>query len=299
MREQVDSFCDYLRGERNYSEHTITAYRKDILQFFDFFQKQQEEDWLQVDNLAIRGYLAFLVQQGYGRTSMARKLAALRSFFYFLQREGSLSHNPAAEVGTPKQGRKLPRFLYRQEIEALLAAPPANTPLGQRDRALLEVLYAAGLRVSEVTNLRLQDLDLSRGEVRIVGKGRKERLVPLGSKAREALNRYLHQGRRQLLSQDKDSGATDIVFLNRWGKGLSVRSVRRVLDKYVEKLALAKGLSPHSIRHSFATHLLEAGADLRVVQELLGHVNIATTQIYTHVSRQRLRTVYQSTHPRA
>lgn len=299
MREQVDSFCTYLRGERNYSEHTIAAYRRDILQFLDFFLKDREEDWSQVDNLAIRGFLAFLLQQGYGRSSMARKLAALRTFFYFLQREGRLTLNPAAEVGTPKQGRKLPQFLYRREIEALLAAPPANTPLGQRDRALLEVLYASGLRVSEVTNLRLQDLDLTRGEVKVMGKGRKERLVPLGSKAREALTLYLHQGRPELLAQNKDAGTTDRVFLNRWGKALSVRSVRRVVDKYVEELALAEGLSPHSIRHTFATHLLEAGADLRVVQELLGHASIATTQIYTHVSRQRLRTVYQQTHPRA
>ncbi|MGB4028909.1 MAG: tyrosine recombinase XerC [bacterium] len=299
MREQVNSFCDYLRGERNYSEHTITAYRRDILQFVDYLQEQGEEDWSRVDNLAIRGYLAHLLQQGYGRSSMARKLAALRSFFYFLQREGKTGHNPAAEVGTPKQGRKLPQFLYRQEIEALLQAPPADTPLGQRDRALLEVLYSSGLRVSEVTNLRLQDLDFVRGEVRVVGKGRKERLVPLGGKAREALSHYLEQGRRELVVQNKGAGTTDIVFLNRWGKGLSARSVRRVVDKYVQELALAEGLSPHSIRHSFATHLLEAGADLRVVQELLGHANIATTQIYTHVSRQRLRTVYQRTHPRA
>lgn len=299
MEVWIGRFCDYLRGEKNYSPHTITSYHTDLRQFMGFYREHPEKNWLHADSLAIRSYLVHMSQCDYERSSIARKLAAVRSFFRFLQREGVFRDNPAAEVRAPKQDRRLPCFLYPREIERLLAAPAPTTPLGQRDRAILEILYAAGLRVSETTDLRLGDLDFEQNEVRIMGKGSVERVVPLGRPACAALDLYLKNGRRELLAGRNCATYVDTVFLNYRGGKLSARSVRRLLAKYVRQLALADGISPHSIRHTFATHLLEAGADLRSVQELLGHASISTTQIYTHVSRQRLRTVYRGAHPRA
>ncbi|NLJ34565.1 MAG: tyrosine recombinase XerC [Firmicutes bacterium] len=300
MEKWIENFCQHLRGERNYSAHTVTAYRKDLEQFLQFRQEWDDGDWIKTDNMIIRSYLAYMVEYKYKRSSIARKLAALRSFFSFLQEEGILNNNPARESRSPKQEKKLPRFLSQWEIQSLLSAPSPDTPLGQRDRAILEVLYSSGLRASELIGLQLTSLDFTKKEIRILGKGRKERLVPCGDKALEALKLYLRNGRPQLLSRaDKGLKENNAVFLNYRGGELSVRSVRRILTKYVKQLALTDGISPHSIRHTFATHLLEAGADLRSIQELLGHVSISTTQIYTHVSRQRLRTVYQQAHPRA
>lgn len=300
MEKWIENFCQHLRGERNYSAHTVTAYRKDLEQFLQFRQEWDDGDWIKTDNMIIRSYLAYMVEYKYKRSSIARKLAALRSFFSFLQEEGILNDNPARESRSPKQEKKLPRFLSQWEIQSLLSAPSPDTPLGQRDRAILEVLYSSGLRASELIGLQLTSLDFTKKEIRILGKGRKERLVPCGDKALEALKLYLRNGRPQLLSRaDKGLKENNAVFLNYRGGELSVRSVRRILTKYVKQLALTDGISPHSIRHTFATHLLEAGADLRSIQELLGHVSISTTQIYTHVSRQRLRTVYQQAHPRA
>jgi len=300
VEKWIENFCQHLRGERNYSAHTVTAYRKDLEQFLQFRQEWDDGDWIKTDNMIIRSYLAYMVEYKYKRSSIARKLAALRSFFSFLQEEGILNNNPARESRSPKQEKKLPRFLSQWEIQSLLSAPSPDTPLGQRDRAILEVLYSSGLRASELIGLQLTSLDFTKKEIRILGKGRKERLVPCGDKALEALKLYLRNGRPQLLSRaDKGLKENNAVFLNYRGGELSVRSVRRILTKYVKQLALTDGISPHSIRHTFATHLLEAGADLRSIQELLGHVSISTTQIYTHVSRQRLRTVYQQAHPRA
>lgn len=300
VEKWIQLFCAHLQEEKNYSIHTVVAYRNDLCQFLQFLQEWYGKDPTQTDNMVIRSYLAHMAGDKYERSSIARKLATLRSFFSFLQWEGILDSNPTAEIRTPKQDKKLPSFLYPREVQDLLAAPSLDTPLGQRDKAILEVLYASGLRASELAGLVLADLDFGKNEIRVLGKGNKERLVPFGSKAREALNLYLGRGRRQLLARrDERLENNDTVFLNYRGGKLSVRSIRRILAKYVKQLALADDISPHSIRHTFATHLLEAGADLRSIQELLGHVSISTTQIYTHVSRQRLRAVYRETHPRA
>ncbi|NLP17888.1 MAG: tyrosine recombinase XerC [Firmicutes bacterium] len=300
MEKWIQLFCTHLQKEKNYSSHTVVAYRNDLYQFLRFQQEWPGKDWTKTDNMLLRSYLVHMMEGKYERSSIARKLAALRSFFSFLQREGVLSSNPATEIRSPKQSKKLPRFLHQQEVQCLLSAPSADTPLGQRDRAILEVLYASGLRANELAGLQLADLDFTKKEIRILGKGNKERLVPFGSKAQNALNLYLNGGRRELLTRGgKHIKNNNTVFLNYRGGKLSVRSIRRILAKYVKQLALADGISPHSIRHTFATHLLEAGADLRSIQELLGHVSISTTQIYTHVSRKRLRAVYQESHPRA
>jgi integrase/recombinase XerC len=294
----ITAFQNYLEGEKNLAPKTVTAYGIDLKQFENFFRTRDVDDWCQVDSLLIRAYLANLMQQGYSRASIARKLASLRAFFTYLEQEEICPDNPAVDIVAPKQRKKLPHFLYGTEMEKLLQAPVGNSPLAQRDRAILELFYATGMRISELVGIKITDLDLKRGHVKVWGKGNKERVLPIGTMATKALETYLRDGRRQLLAQSKEPNL-ERVFLNYRGTCLSVRSVRRIVDKYLRQVALNDSLSPHSIRHTFATHLLEAGADLRAVQELLGHVSISTTQIYTHVSRERLRAVYQRTHPRA
>lgn len=236
---------------------------------------------------------------GNSRRTIARKMAALRSFFRFLCREKHVDRNPLEGISTPKVGRQLPRFLHIDEVTSTLEGPTADTPLGRRDRALLEVLYAAGLRISEVTGLNLEDVDASVGVVMVTGKGGKERLVPIGSEAIRALGKYMEEGRGRLLSKRGHGGeGENALFLNRFGRRLSARGVRDIVYRYTE-VGTGRAVNPHALRHSFATHLLDNGADLRVVQEFLGHASISTTQIYTHVTKERLRRVYKETHPRA
>jgi integrase/recombinase XerC len=294
-------FERYHSVEKNSSEKTIINYRNDLKQFFDFtFEKPFLQEKIFVpERLQIRGYMAYLREKDYARSTVARKLAALRSFYRFLCREQIIGINPFLHIPTPKKEKKLPSFLYTQEINELMDAPDCTTAAGQRDRAVLELLYASGIRVGELMGLDLLDVDLERGLVLVFGKGSKERLVPIGSKAIEALNDYLQYGRRILLEKQKEPVKEEALFLNQTGKRLSDRSVRRVLDKYVHQVAILRKISPHTLRHTFATHLLDAGADLRTVQELLGHVNISTTQIYTHVTRAQLKSVYRKAHPRA
>jgi len=244
-----------------------------------------------IDRLTLRRYMAYLKQIGNGKRSLARKISTLRSFFRFLRREGVLENNPARQVWTPRQDKKLPSFLAADEIKALLDAPDTSTFLGLRDRAILETLYSTGIRVGALVGINRGDVDLIGDIVKVREKGKKERLCPLGSYAVQALREYM----KKLPLK----GATSTLFINRSKERLTAESVRKLLNKYIKQASIPKKITPHAIRHSFATHLLDAGADLRAVQELLGHENLSSTQIYTHLSREHLKKVYDRTHPRA
>ncbi len=302
MRALIESFVDYLRDERALSEHTVRAYRGDLERFLeflaiDFFCRDAETirpD--QVDPLAVRSYLAAIARRGAGRRAQGRALSALRACFRWACRVGALAANPAARVKSPKVPTTLPGHLRPGEIETLLEAPTGDGALVRRDRALLELLYATGLRVSEAVSLDWRDLDLAGRTLRVVGKGNKERMVPFGRPALEALRAWRD---RWDSVRRVDGGDGDPVFLNRRGGRLTDRSARRAVDRWVEVAALRRGIHPHTLRHTFATHLLENGADLRSIQELLGHASLATTQRYTHVDLERLLSVYRESHPRA
>lgn len=292
-------FLGYLQAEKNFSPHTLRAYEKDLKDFFTFVSREAPETSPEIwDPRLIRGYLSFLYQRGLQRTTIARKMAALRSFCRFAYQQGLLSQAFFYRLGvTLRLEKKLPHFLSEAEVTHLLEAPLSPGFFGLRDRALLETIYASGIRVSEVVGLNEDDLELARGTARVWGKGAKERLVPLGSFAVRALEAYLKNGRPWLLDRGKQGEKA--LFLNCRGGRLSTRGVYNVVLKYARLALSSGGISPHTLRHSFATHLLEGGADLRAVQELLGHARLATTQIYTHVTRVRLYEVYQKTHPRA
>jgi integrase/recombinase XerC len=299
VEKAIRSYLRHLRLDRNCSPETVRAYGSDLGEFAEFTARESggrmpEPD--AVDRLMIRAFLSELHARGSKRSTIARKLAALRSFFRFLKRRDRVRTNPAAGVATPRQERRLPRQLSVAEMSQLLETPDDSTPLGARDRAILEFLYATGVRVSELTSLELEDLDLSEGVVRVAGKGRKERMVPVGSKAIAAARVYLRL--RTALEPRPGSGG-EALFLNFRGTRLNARSVRRILDRTIRSCALARKISPHTLRHSFATHLLDAGADLRAIQELLGHASLSTTQKYTHVSTERLLRTYGRSHPRA
>ena len=296
----LDEFLRYLTSVRGLSAATAEAYAGDVQQFVDFLAgiwgEERAFDFAAVDYRIVRRWVAHLRALRYAPTTIARKLASLRGFFRFLFNEGLISYNPAELVGLPGRRRQLPEVLYPTELRRLLEAPAATTPLGLRDRAILEFFYATGVRVSELVGLNMTDLDLDRRTARVTGKGSKQRIVFFGAPAREALIRYIEEGRPHLLRDDAQEPA---VFLNRFGKRLSVRGVQRMVHKYVLQTALGQKVSPHVLRHTFATHLLDNGADLRAIQELLGHSSLSTTQIYTHVSAERLRQSYQSAHPLA
>jgi integrase/recombinase XerC len=294
----IDRFADYIALERGASPHTSRAYRKDLELFAAFLQEQGLPlDVTKIDYLTIRLYLGHLYQRKQiKRTSVVRKLATLRAFFRYLKREGIVEKNPAKMVAIPKGGKDLPHTLSVDEAFRFLDIPDAASPLGNRDRAILEFLYSSGLRVGELTALSLSDLDLRAGMVRVLGKGGKERMVPIGSKAVEALNLYLTR-RGELMG--KGERAPQYLFLNHRGGRLTARSVGRMIKKYLLQGGIVKETTPHTFRHSFATHLLDAGADLRGIQELLGHASLSTTQKYTHVSSAKLMEVYDRTHPRA
>lgn len=289
----------HLEAERNASPHTIQAYRRDIEHFLHYAKGDRHTSLSDLDQLFLRKYLASLEARQLSRTSIARKLSAIRSFFSFLEREGRLERNAAVLISRPKKESRLPRVLTREEVERLLEAPSEETPLGLRDRALLETLYATGLRATELVGMDLKDIDFGRAEARVLGKGAKTRLVFLNRPALSAIERYLARGRPRMVAQRKDGGDLDALFLGRRGGRLPVRSLERLMDGYVRRAGIARGATPHTLRHSFATHLLEAGADLRSIQELLGHVDLSTTQVYTHLDKERLRGIYRKTHPRA
>ena len=285
----VEAFLDYLLAQRGASEHTVTAYAADLRQF-----RRLCPGWAAGDPHALRRYLAQLQAAGYERRSVARKLAAVRSFYAYLVREGRLARSPGDVVRTPKLPRSLPRVLSQRQAAAVVTAPATTTPAGLRDRAILELMYGAGLRVSELAGLDRADVDLNAYAVRVLGKGAKERVVPFGRRAAAALAAYLTRGRPRLAG----ATPTEALWLNRDGRRLTDRSVRALVNR---SAAAAGGphASPHTLRHSYATHMLDRGADLRSVQELLGHASLSTTQIYTHVTRERLKQVYLQAHPRA
>ncbi|MCK5241672.1 tyrosine recombinase XerC [bacterium] len=287
MNDAVQAFLDYLQHGRNASVHTIRAYGQDLRDFQVFAGKLFPRE---VTFRIIRAYLAKLSERQSARAGIVRRLAGLRTFYRFLLRQGIVLENPAATVSTPKGEHRLPRFFDRKSILALLQAPDTQTRLGKRDCAILETLYSTGMRLSELTTLKPEAIDFACGLVRVLGKRRKERIVPLGEPAIAALQRYLQ-------ADPSPMGAN--VFRNARGGTLTPRSVERLADKYIRQVGAKRGLSPHSLRHSFATHLLDNGADLRSVQELLGHANLTTTQIYTHVTAEKLKSVYRKAHPRA
>ncbi len=295
---QLSNYLDFIQGAKNVSPHTVHNYRRDIEQFIEFLRRLKPGDFTlsSVDTYMARRYLASLVGREYSRKTIARHIAALRSFSRYLCREQVIESNPFVGIRTPKLERRLPQFLDVPEIDALLKLPP-NTLLGRRDVAIMELLYGAGVRVSELTGLSLSNLDLVEKYILVFGKGSKERIIPIGGMAVSSLSSYLLESRPLLCK--KNDAATDALFLNHSGTPLSDRSVRRILEKYVDMLAVRKRVTPHTLRHSFATHMLDNGADLRSVQELLGHVSLKTTQIYTHVSSERLLSVYRKAHPRA
>ena len=291
-------FLRYMATERNASDLTIKAYREDLFAFAEWIQNSGQS--VSVDTLTpshLRQFQAALQQAGYAKSTISRKLASLRSFFKFAMREGVTNTNPAKPLRNPRQNRKLPLVLSNDEVGRLLTAPPAHDVAGLRDRAILETMYSSGLRVSELVGLRDGDLDFGQGITRVRGKGRKERISPLGSYAIEAIQAYA--ARRSRSTESEVLGQAAPVFVNRFGNILTTRSVGRMLDKYIAAAELDSRTSPHTLRHSFATHLLDRGADIRSVQELLGHKSLSTTQIYTHVSATNLRTIYEKAHPRA
>lgn len=310
MREHLDPFLDYLRLNRNLSRHTVRAYASDISQFLAFAAENLGREPLveDFDHRLVRGYLASIYERRQASSSSARKLAAVRTFARYLRREELLDGNPGALVSAPKVARRMPAHMAVDEIGALLAAPDAATPLGLRDRAILELFYASGLRLSELAGLDLEDVNLASRMVRVLGKGGKERIVPFNPPAAAAIRDYL-PARRELLLRERTAGAAstsgrgrwsdDPLFLNYRGGRLSSRSVARMVQRYVDLVGAQRGISPHALRHSFATHLLERGADLRAIQELLGHARITTTQRYTHVSAAQITELYRRTHPRA
>lgn len=295
MKRLLDQFLAHLRVARNVSPYTIKNYLNDIGQFLDYCQEQGVRSIEQVDRSLLRRYLAELDVTGYAKASVARRVAELRSFGDFLVREKVLERNTFRKISAPRIPKRLPQYLTVAEVEALLAVPDTSKPRGLRDRAIIEVLYATGVRVSELVSLNVGDVDLSQARVHVVGKGNKERVALLGRPGVRAVWAYLEGGRPELLGKQPTRG----LWLNHRGGRLTVRGVALILNQAGERAGTRTRVSPHVLRHTFATHLLDGGADLRVVQELLGHADLVTTQIYTHVSQARAREVYMRAHPRA
>ena len=305
VQQVFNKYINYLEAECNASPYTVRNYSSDLKGnyrrgsekgFFQFLRLKQIDSLEKVDKQVLRDYLAYLAEQGIAKASIARKLSAIRSFYRYLVREGILAKNPLEQTASPKLDRRLPSFLTVEEMVRLLKAPDLTTPQGQRDRALIELFYAAGLRVSELVNLNLEQVHIDTREIRVWGKGSKERMVLMGEPAARALTNYISQGRPRLQGEKGGRGA---LFLNNRGRRLTERMVQKILSKYARLAGINKRVYPHLLRHTFATHLLDGGADLRVVQELLGHANLATTQIYTHVTQSQARKVYLSAHPMA
>ncbi|MFC1781031.1 tyrosine recombinase XerC [Planctomycetota bacterium] len=322
----IPQFLDYLKFERRFSEHTAKCYGADLAQFSEYLcgssEDQQQENnnpygehhggpatavaikvdtnidqmLMNANTDSVRGYLALLNEKQYSKSTIARKLATLRSFYKFLVKRNHVSSNPVSAVRTPKQEKKLPRFLEYEEVKRLLETPPVNTWLGARDRAIMETLYSTGIRVSELVGLNMDDIDFLGEVIHVRGKGKKERITPIGTSALQTIQHYMEYRNRR--AQNNSNFDSKVLFVNKHGRRLSTRSVRRKMDKYLKMAGLDPAISPHTLRHSFATHMLNNGADLRSVQELLGHQSLSTTQVYTHLTTTRLKEVYEDAHPR-
>lgn len=292
--ESVDRFLQHLVVERNASPQTVRAYASDLARYLEWAERA-DADPLGSDPRILRRYLADLDRAKYARRTVARRLSAIRSLFAYLNREGVLIHDPASVITSPKLPARLPRLVPTDVLTSLLDAPEDGTPTGLRDRAILELLYATGARVSELVSLDSGDLDLASGQIRVTGKGDKQRILPLHPEAVSRLRRYLMEGRAGL----RPAASETAVFLNRNGTRLTDGGIRRMLRRHLDAIGTASGVTPHTFRHTFATHMLEAGADLRTVQDLLGHVALSTTQLYTHLGVQRLQRVHRDAHPRA
>ena len=308
MQKLIDDFMRHLKYERNASAHTLRNYESDLVQFYDHLApankaskdgQRREVPIGEIDNLTIREYMASLYDKQQKKSSIHRKVATLRTFFRYLCREGILENNPATLVSSPRVERKLPNHLTIEQMVRFIETPETETVLGKRDRAILELLYASGLRVSELVGLNLTDIDFENQTLRVRGKGRKVRIVPFGVHAKTALQIYLGVRGELLFEAEAEKIDPNAVFFIYQGTRITTRSVGRMLDKYVKMCADLHHISPHSLRHSFATHLLDAGADLRAIQELLGHARLSTTQQYTHVSMDKLMEVYGRSHPKA
>lgn len=296
MEEHLAEFLRHLALEKNSSAHTVKSYREDLTQALEFFRARAVARPADVTTRTVRAYLAWLSEQGYAKTTAARRMAAVRSWFRFLCRQGVLEGNPADGLRCPRQDKNLPHFMSAADVERLLQTPDRATPLGLRDHALLETIYSAGLRVSESVGLNLDDVDVDGGLATVRGKGKRERLALLGGPALKALRRWLPAREELLAARGREQAA---LFLNKNGSRLTSRSVGRLLEKYLARAGLDPRSTPHTLRHSFATHLLDNGADIRSVQELLGHRSLGTTQVYTHVTTSRLQDSYHKAHPRA
>jgi len=295
-KAQLKEYCDYLRFTKGYSNNTISAYKRDIEQFFEFLN-EIVESVLELENIGqedIRFFLGHLIEHGTDKKSVARKLASIRGFFKYLKTRGLIPFDPAQAIRPPKTEKKLPSFLQEEEIVNAIEQIPQDSPAGARDRAILELFYGTGMRLSELAGLNMFDIDDLGTSVKVTGKGNKERVIPVGTKVLESLGVYLTL--RERFNPDKN---TQALFLNKSGKRISKRSIQAIVRRWLEKVSEKKKLSPHIIRHTFATHLLDNGADLESVKELLGHVNLSTTQIYTHLTTERLKKVYRQAHPRA
>lgn len=297
-KRYLKDFLIYLEVEKNFSKHTIRAYQSDILSFLIWLDNTPIEE---TNHTKLKDYLVFIQRFNYSKTTLSRKIAAIRTFYRFLYREKIIETNPANSVHAPKRNKSLPKFLTGQEIEQILNNIKIDTPAGYRNRVILELLYATGMRVSELSNLNFGNLNLAENEITVMGKGAKERIVLVSSRAKDFLEKYLKTVRYMIPEEGTtpEENENSPIFINKTGFRLQPQSIRTALNDIVKKIELPKKVTPHVFRHSFATKLLENGADLRVVQELLGHASISNTQIYTHVSTERLKAVYDSTHPRA
>ncbi len=297
-KRYLKDFLIYLEVEKNFSAHTIRAYNSDILSFLLWLDTTPIE---QTDHTKLKDYLVFIQRFNYSKTTLSRKIAAIRTFYRFLYREKIIESNPANSVHAPKKNKSLPKFLTGKEIEQILNNIKISTPAGYRNRTILELLYATGMRISELSNLNFGNLNLEENEITVMGKGSKERIVLVSQRAKDFLEKYIKTVRYMVAQEGSatEENEDSPVFINKTGYRLQPQSIRTVLNDIVKKIELPKKVTPHVFRHSFATKLLENGADLRVVQELLGHASISNTQIYTHVSTERLKAVYDSTHPRA
>ena len=296
MEKNISEFIEYMQIEKNASKMTINAYRDDIDHFQSFLQSENIMNWQEVNYGIIRHYLTLLYQDGLSRSSVTRHLSSLRSFYHFLMRESIIEYNPFKQVQLPKAEQALPEFLYEDELQPLFEISDLTVPLGQRNQVIVELLYACGLRVTELIQIKIEDIDFYLDTLYVLGKGNKERYVPFGKKAADILKMYIEDGRELLM---KKSDEHNFLLVNQNGKPLTSRGVRYILNKMVDDACMTQNIYPHKLRHTFATHLLNNGADLRSVQELLGHSKLSTTQIYTHVTKDRLSQIYRSAHPRA